>query len=78
MSTKLTDPADLLDEMAEPIRTVRGAHDALHSIADELGGLLTEAGVKFIANGLWPAVSRLEELSEQWAKVQKSAGEGEG
>jgi hypothetical protein len=78
MTIKLTDPADLLDEMEEPIRTVRGAYDALIAIADEMGGLLTEAGVKFIASGLWPAVRRLEELSEQWAKLQKSAGEKEG
>ena len=78
MTTKLTDPADLLDEMEEPIRTARGAHDALLAIGDEMGGLLTEAGVKFITGGLWPAVRRLEELSEQWAKVRRSARETEG
>ena len=78
MATKLTDPADLLDEMAAPIRTVHGAHDALVSISDEMGGLLTEAGVRFIADGLWTAVRKLEELSEQWEKVQKSTSEKEG
>ena len=76
MTINLTDPNDLLSEMEEPIRMVRGAQDALASIG--ASGAVTAESINLVADALYPATSRLDELWHQWAKLQKSAGEKEG
>ena len=70
MSAKIKDPDDILSEMEAPIRTIRGGHDALVSLGD--GGLdITAKSIQFMADGLWPAVKRLDELWHAWADQQK-------
>ena len=41
-------------------------------------GAVTAESINFVADALYPATSRLDELWHQWAKLQKSAGEKEG
>ncbi len=76
MSTKLTDPNDLLSEMEEPIQMIRGAQDALSSMG--YGVDVTPGSIRFIADALFPPVKRLEELWRQWAKLHHGDGEKEG
>ena len=70
MTAKIKDPDDILSEMEEPIRTVRGALDALVSIGG--GGCdVTAQSIQFMAEGLGPAVRRLDALWREWADQQK-------
>ncbi len=70
MSTKIKDPDDILSEMEEPIRTIRGGHDALVSLGDG-GSDVTTQSIQFMADGLGSAVRRLDALWREWADQQK-------
>ena len=76
MSTKLTDPSNILMQMEGPIRAIRGANETFMSLgtADHV----SQGSINFVADALLLEVSKLEGLWRQWENIRPGKNEAEG